>query len=113
MHELSITEGLLQIVLDEAKKHDISKVKAVKLKIGALSGVQTDALTFCFECVTKDTPVEGADLQIDRVPIKVKCLDCEDVFQADDFSLFCPACAGLHTELISGRELYVHEIEGD
>lgn len=113
MHELSITEGLLKIVLDEVEKHSISRVNTVKLKIGELTGVQAAALTFCFEQLTKDTPVEGADLQIDSVPIKVKCLDCQEVFSADDHSFFCPGCSGLHTELLSGRELYVHEIEGD
>ena len=113
MHELSITEDLLQIVLEEVKKYSLSKVNTVKVRIGELTGVQTEALTFCFEQLIKDTPVEGADLQIDKVPIKVKCLDCEAVFRADDHSFFCPKCSGLHTELLSGRELYVHEIEGD
>ena len=75
MHEVSIAHGLLQIVLDEVKKHSISKVTVVKLKIGELTGVQTSALTFCFELMTKDTPVEGADLRIDMVPSKAKCLD--------------------------------------
>jgi hydrogenase nickel incorporation protein HypA/HybF len=113
MHEVSIAQGLLQIVLDEVKKHSISKVRVVKLKIGELTGVQASALTFCFELLTKDTPVEGADLKIDIVPIKAKCLDCEHVFIAEDYSFFCPACSGFRVELVSGRELHVHEIEGD
>jgi hydrogenase nickel incorporation protein HypA/HybF len=113
MHEVSIAEGLLQIVLDEVKKHSISKVRVVKLKIGELSGVQPSALTFCFDLIAKDTPVEGADLRIDMVPVKVKCLDCEDVFIAEDHSFFCPDCSGLNIELMSGRELHVQEIEGD
>jgi hydrogenase nickel incorporation protein HypA/HybF len=113
MHEVSIAEGLLQIILDEVEKHLISKVRVVRLKIGELSGVQTSALTFCFELLTKDTPVEGAELRIEMVPIEVKCLDCEDVFVAEDHSFFCPKCSGLNVELISGRELHVQEIEGD
>jgi hydrogenase nickel incorporation protein HypA/HybF len=113
MHEVSIAQGLLQIVLDEVKKHSISKVTVVKLKIGELTGVQPSALTFCFELMTKDTPVEGADLRIDVVPIKAKCLDCDDVFVTEDYSFFCPGCSGSNTELVSGRELHVHEIEGD
>jgi hydrogenase nickel incorporation protein HypA/HybF len=113
MHELSITQGLLKIIMDEAEKHSLSKVTSVKLKIGELSGIQSEALTFCFECVTKDTPVEGATLVINRVPIKAKCLDCGNVFQADDYSFFCPSCSGFRTELIEGRELHLEEIEGE
>lgn len=113
MHEVSIAQGLLQIVLDEVKKHSISKVSVVKLKIGELTGVQTSALTFCFELLTKDTPVEGADLRIDMIPIKAKCLDCGHVFIAEDYSFFCPGCSGFNIELMSGRELHVQEIEGD
>ena len=44
---------------------------------------------------------------------KAKCLDCEDVFITEDYSFFCPGCSGSNTELVSGRELYVDEIEGD
>lgn len=113
MHEVSIAEGLLQIILDEVKKHCISKVTVVRLKIGELTGVQTSALTFCFELMAKDTPVEGADLQIDVVPVKAKCLDCGEVFVTEDYSFFCPGCSTSHVELVSGRELHVHEIEGD
>jgi len=115
MHELSITQGLLQIVLEEATRHSISKVKVVKLKIGQLRTIEPSCLTFCFELLTKDTPVEGADLKIDMVPIKGKCRNCGEVFETDDADalFFCPACSSYNIEFISGRELYVEEIEGD
>lgn len=113
MHELSITQGLLQIVLEEASKHSISKVSVVKLRIGQLTGVEPLSLSFCFELLTKDTLAEGADLQIDMVPIKRKCPNCLEVFETDNFSFVCPACSSVNTELITGRELYVEQIEGD
>lgn len=113
MHELSITQGLLHIVLEEATNHSISKVRVVKLKIGRLTAVEPLCLTFCFELLTKDTPAEGADLKIDMVPIKGKCQNCREVFEINDASFFCPACSSGDIELISGRELYVEEIEGD
>ena len=103
----------MQIVLDEATKHSISKVSLVKLKIGELSGIETSSLTFCFELLTKDTLVEGADLEIDVVPIKRKCPNCHEVFECDHFSFVCPACSSVNTELITGRELYVEHIEGE
>ena len=113
MHELSITQGLLQIVLEEATRHSISKVRVVKLKIGEFTAIEPSCLTFCFELLTKDTPVEGADLKIDMVPIKGKCRNCGEVFEINDASFSCPACSSYIIEFISGRELYVEEIEGD
>jgi len=113
MHELSITQGLLQIVLEEASKHSISKVRLVKLRIGQLTAVEPLSLTFCFELLTRDTLAEGADLEIDVVPIKRKCPNCLEVFETDEFSFVCPACSSVNTDLITGRELYVEEIEGD
>ena len=113
MHELSVTQGLLEIVLDEASKHSISKVRLVKLRIGELSGIEPSSLTFCFELLTKDTLAEGADLEIEVVPIKRKCPNCLKVFETDHFSFVCPACSSVNTELITGRELYVEHIEGE
>lgn len=113
MHELSITQGLLQIVLEEASKHSISKVSLVKLRIGQLTAVEPSSLIFCFELLTKDTPAEGADLEIDVVPIKQKCLSCREFFETHEASFVCPACSSFNTELITGRELYVEQIEGD
>lgn len=113
MHELSITQGFLQIVFEEAAKHSISKVRLVKLRIGQLTAVEPSSLTFCFEILTKDTLAEGADLEIDVVPIKRKCLTCREFFETDDDLFVCPACSSFNTELITGRELYVEQIEGD
>ncbi len=113
MHELSITQGLLDIVLEEATNHSISKVRVVKLKIGRLTVVEPSCLTFYFELLTKDTLAEGADLKIDMVPIKGKCRNCQEIFEINDALFFCPACSNHNIELISGRELYVEEIEGD
>ena len=113
MHELSITQGLLAIVVDEASKHSFSQVRTVKLKIGELTAIEPLSLTFCFELLTKDTVAEGADLEIDVVPITRKCPNCLKVFETDSFSFVCPACSSVNTELVTGRELYVEEIEGD
>lgn len=113
MHELSITQSLLEIVNQEVAKHAISKVTTVKLKIGKLRAIEPTSLTFCFELLSKDTPVQGAELVIEFVPVRGRCLGCGELFEVDSLLFACPGCSGHNIEMISGRELYIEEIQGD
>ena len=113
MHELSIAQSLLEIVNQEVAKHAISKVTTVKLKVGKLSAIEPTSLTFCFEILTKETIVEGAELVIDLVPVRGKCLGCGELFEVDGLLFTCPNCSGHNIKLTSGRELYIEEIQGD
>ena len=113
MHELSITQSLIQIVNEEAAKHAISRVKAIKLKVGMLRGIEPASLMFCFEIVSKDTVAEGAKLVIDFVTAKARCLQCGELFDKCGLGCVCPDCRCHRIEIINGRELYVEEIHGD
>ena len=113
MHELSITQSLLEIVNQEVAKHAISRVTTVKLKVGKLRAIEPTSLTFCFEVLSKDTPVEGAELLIECVPVRGKCSGCGELFEVDGLLFTCPNCSGHNIKLTSGRELYIEEIQGD
>jgi len=60
VHEMSIAQSLLEIILEESRKHDLTSVQVVRLQIGAMAGVVPEALTFCFDLLTRDTPASGA-----------------------------------------------------
>lgn len=113
MHELSITQSLIEIVNEEAAKHAISRVKTVKLKVGTLRAIEPGSLMFCFEIVSRDTPAEGAKLVIDFVPAKARCLECGELFDKRSLAYVCPDCRGHRIEITNGQELYVEEIQGD
>ena len=113
MHELSITQSLLEIVNQEVAKHAISRVTTVKLKVGKLSAIEPTSLIFCFEILTKETLMEGAELVIDHVPVRGKCSGCGELFEVDGLLFTCPNCSGHNIKLTSGRELYIEEIQGD
>jgi len=113
MHELSITQSLLDIIIQEVNKNSISRVTSVKLKVGKFTSIEPSCLTFYFELLSKDTPAEGADLRIESVSIKGKCQNCQEVFETNDFLFVCPVCLSQNIEIINGRELYIEEIEGD
>jgi hydrogenase nickel incorporation protein HypA/HybF len=113
MHELSITQSLIEIVNEEAAKHAISRVKTIKLKVGMLRAIEPGSLMFCFEIVSRDTPAEGAKLVIDFVPAQARCLECGELFEERGLACVCPHCRGHRIETINGREFYVEEIQGD
>ncbi len=113
MHEMTITQGILDIALDSAKKSGASKVNEVNLTIGSLSQVVPDCVAFYFEIMTKDTIAEGAKLNINFIEAKAKCASCGNEFAAEDMIMKCPACGDILGELITGRELAVDSIDID
>ncbi len=111
MHELSIAQCLLNLVQDESKKHGVSKVTRVYLRIGRLTAIAPEALTFCFEVISESTIAEGAAIDIEVVPARGRCQNCNADFEVDDSFLVCPTCKGIASEIISGRELEIVHIE--
>jgi hydrogenase nickel incorporation protein HypA/HybF len=113
MHELSIVQSMLEIVEKESAPFNKAKVTLIKLRIGKLSGVVPDALRFAFEIIRKGSVAEDASLDIEEVPISIKCNECRKVIVVDDPFMICPQCDGLNVEMVSGKELEIKELEID
>ena len=113
MHEMTVTQGIMDIVLKTARDNNASKVKAVNLTVGTLAQVVPDCVAFYFEILTKDTVAEGAALNIETVQARARCSGCGHEFEADDMLLKCPQCGDVLGKLISGRELAVTSIDID
>jgi hydrogenase nickel incorporation protein HypA/HybF len=108
MHEMSITQGVVDICESHAKG---GRVTSVTLEIGELSGVVPDAIEFCFDACTRGTPLEGARLLIERIPARGRCHECGDEFALAAYFDPCPACGAYGVYLLSGEELRVKELE--
>ena len=93
-------------------KHNIKKVESISLRIGEMRQVVPEALHFGFECVSKNTPVEGAELIIENVPIRGLCFHCNNEFILKNWLQNCPKCENNSVEIISGKELEIKEFEG-
>lgn len=111
MHEMSITRSLLEIIRGEMERSSIGRLKAVRLRVGELTAVEPDALRFCFETATKGTPMEGARLEIEEVPLTGKCLECAESFRIEGFVSACPRCASTRIERTGGDELDIISME--
>lgn len=111
MHEMSLAEGVLQLVEETAQRERAQRVKLVVLEIGRLSSVEPEALKFCFEAVTHGSLAQGAALEIINVPGAGWCMPCgETVPMAESFGA-CPKCGSYQVQPTEGTEMRVKEIE--
>jgi hydrogenase nickel incorporation protein HypA/HybF len=105
-------ENAIDAVVAQAREHNATQVHRIVLRIGALSGVESDALRFAFDAVAKGTPAAGADLELEMVPARGRCTDCDLEFGVDsDFIFTCPKCGRISGELVQGRELELARVE--
>jgi hydrogenase nickel incorporation protein HypA/HybF len=105
MHELSIADAILDAVRKEAEKRPGAHITKVGVRIGALSGIVPDALSFGFECLVKGSDFEPLALAIESLPRRQRCSDCELVFEPPDGNLACPRCGRTDTQFTGGDEL--------
>ncbi len=111
MHELTLANGIIQIVDSEAKKHGFTRVLEISLKIGEYSGIVPRCLLEFFPIAAKDTAAEGAALVIEQIPAAFRCLDCGYEGAVDRKSACCPDCGSSAVRLIAGREFYVENLK--
>ncbi len=108
MHELSLSNGILETVLRHA---DGRKVSAVQLTIGTMRQVVPESLTFYFEIVSRDTAAEGAELEMEIVPARLRCRSCGREWEPEFADFRCAECARAEVEVLSGTEFEVDSID--
>ena len=107
MHELGIARNIVAIVSDAARGR---KVRRVTLEVGALSGVMTDAIAFCFPVVAEGTLVEDALLDIHEIEGRARCTVCASEFAMPTLYTACP-CGSRQLERLQGGELNIKTME--
>ena len=111
MHEMSLAEGVLQLVEETAMRENAQRVKLVVLEIGRLSSVEPEALRFCFEAVVDVSIAHGAVLEIVDVPGVGWCMPGGESVAMDEVFGACPRCGSYQLQPTGGTEMRVREIE--
>lgn len=112
MHEVGIMESALAVIAREARAHGAERVERITLRIGAISGVEPEALRFAFEAVSPGSVADGAELVICRVPARAHCRACDEDFTiASGFLFECPRCRAFSGDVRAGRELELARLE--
>ena len=114
MHELSIAMSIVEGATEEALRHGAVKVNAVRLKLGALSGVARDALLFSYELACEGTALEGSRLVIEEVQATVFCTSCAAESALTSIQrMCCPICDAPAPRVSRGREIELVALEID
>ena len=111
MHELGVTENIVNITLAKAGEAQANKVIQINLVVGELSGFVPDCIQFYFDSLSKDTIAQGAVLHFESVPTQLRCRNCSTIFHPQDTLWSCPKCGGQSVEIFKGRELYIESVE--
>ena len=110
MHEMTVAQSLLTIIIDEAAKHNGKPVGA-RISCGTLNAINDEALCFAFEAIAKDTPCEGLKFEIEHKPIQARCEKCGSQFDVAFSHPACLNCGGEDFELLPDAPLLLEEID--
>jgi hydrogenase nickel incorporation protein HypA/HybF len=113
MHEMSLCQGLVRILEEQAATHAYTRVKTVRLEIGPLATVEPEALRFCFGAATKGTLAENATLDIIEAAASAWCFSCGETVTISERNGLCPRCGGYQLQVTGGDELRIKELEVD
>ena len=112
MHEMGIAMQIIEIAVASIPDDlNNAQIKRVNLKVGKLSAVVPESLHFCFQIAAQDTPLCDAKLNIEEIPLKVRCTDCNVEWIAHEPVFICRRCNGGSVKMLSGRELDITSIE--
>jgi hydrogenase nickel incorporation protein HypA/HybF len=113
LHELSLTQNLIEIAEDHARRENATVITSVTIEIGSLSGVMPEAMEFAFEACTKDTLADGATLEIRHIPALGRCQKCGQECAMESLLDGCSACDSYALDILKGQEMALIEMEID
>ena len=113
MHEMSVTQSLLEIALRHAERADARRITRLNLVIGELATIVDDSIQFYWDIVSQDTIAAGSELHFERVPGILRCLGCEHTFPLNGRDFACPACGERQVVIAGGDDFRLESIEVD
>ncbi len=111
MHEMSLSEGVLQLIEQNARSQGFRRVMAVTLEIGELAGVDQEAMRFSFDAVTRGTLADRARLDIEPVPGEAWCMPCGQSVHIARRIDPCPDCGSHQLQVTGGNDMLLKSLE--
>jgi hydrogenase nickel incorporation protein HypA/HybF len=105
---MALTQAVVDAVVARMGE---TRVSAVRLEIGVLSGVLVDSIRFCFDLVAEGTTLAGARLDVDEPAGRASCRDCAERFDVDDPIVLCPRCGSADVAVLAGRDVLIKSVE--
>jgi hydrogenase nickel incorporation protein HypA/HybF len=111
MHELAVTQNILDISLRHAEQANAVKITDINLVIGQFSSIIDDSVQFYWEIIAHGTMAQGATLHFERIPGEMTCGSCGHIFRPSDRAFVCPVCASGVVRISKGDEFRVDSID--
>lgn len=111
MHEMSLAESVRELIEEAAAREGFTRVKSVRVEIGALSGVEREAFEFCFDVAMREGVAEGARLEVIATPGEGRCLACGRQTALTNVYDPCAHCGGFPVEVTGGTAMRVIDLE--
>jgi len=111
MHELPVTENLLEIAIRHANKAEATRILSLNIVIGQYASIVDDSIQFYWDIITDGTLAQGANLNFHRISAEFRCMNCHHCFSPVMELLPCPVCGSSKLDLISGAEFFLESIE--
>jgi len=113
MHELSLAWEIQRLVALKAREHHTGRIREVRVVVGALSGVDPQALAFCYQALQPTGALAGSKLVIKTAPPKFGCRACGAETEGHRLPATCPACGGSELHLVAGTEFFIQDMEAE
>jgi hydrogenase nickel incorporation protein HypA/HybF len=113
MHEIRIAKDLSAIVMEVASREKLSKVTRVNISFGQMIQIVPDVFAFAFRETVRDTIAMEAVIDIEILPVKMKCKICKNEILIDNNSFSCTSCCSTELDMVQGKELFIKSIEGE
>ena len=114
MHELSVMKRIVETVLSVQQQEPLGKITALTLLVGEGRNFVQEWVQNYFDMLAKDSPVEGAKVKLENVPMTGKCLNCGEIYRISvhgKSDICCPKCDGEKYELCTGYEIILKNVE--
>ena len=111
MHELPVTQSLLEIALRHAQKSDAKRILSLNIVIGQFATIVDDSVQFYWDLVAQDTMAASARLNFRRIPAELLCQECDERYIPSPEELACPVCHSENVKIVSGREFFLESID--
>lgn len=111
MHELSLAASLIEQSEEVAREAGAKSIRSITVGVGELSGVEPEALEFCFSSVAEESMASQAALIIQRLPVKIKCQECQAECEVKEPIMICRNCGGTAIEILAGMDFLLLEVE--
>ena len=113
MHELSITQSILDYSLSEEKKHGGVKIREIRLLLGPFSGIVPECIQMYMDLLAEGTIAQGVKIKATTLPLKVRCRDCGKESEITRRHIACPFCESLRLEILSSNDFIIDSLEVD